>query len=46
MVANEMNKFGQIFPIHKRWKYGVIINDYTIVVGVGGLGECAASFIT
>jgi hypothetical protein len=25
--------------------YGVIINDYTIVVGVGGLVECAASFI-
>jgi hypothetical protein len=26
--------------------YGVIINDYTIVVAVGGLVECAASFIT
>jgi hypothetical protein len=21
MVANEVNKFGQIFPIHRRWKY-------------------------
>jgi hypothetical protein len=20
MVANEVNKFGQIFPIHRRWK--------------------------
>jgi mRNA-degrading endonuclease HigB of HigAB toxin-antitoxin module len=26
--------------------YRVIINDCTIVVGVGGLVECAASFIT
>jgi hypothetical protein len=21
MVANEVNKFGQNFPIHRRWKY-------------------------
>jgi hypothetical protein len=21
MVVNEVNKFGQIFPIHRRWKY-------------------------
>jgi hypothetical protein len=24
MVANEVNKFGQIFPIHRRRKYKVI----------------------
>jgi hypothetical protein len=24
MVANEVNKLGHIFPIHKRRKYGVI----------------------
>jgi hypothetical protein len=24
MVANEVNKFGQIFPIHKHRGYGVI----------------------
>jgi hypothetical protein len=24
MVATEVNKFGQIFPIHRRWKYKVI----------------------
>jgi hypothetical protein len=21
MLANQVNKFGQIFPIHRRWKY-------------------------
>jgi hypothetical protein len=24
MVATEVNKFGQIFPIHRRWIYKVI----------------------
>jgi hypothetical protein len=30
MVANEVNKFGQIFPIHRRWKY----KDITRVISI------------
>jgi hypothetical protein len=28
MVANEVNKFGQIFPIHSRWKY---VQGYRVI---------------
>jgi hypothetical protein len=28
MVANEVNKFGQIFLIHRRWKY---IQGYRVI---------------
>ncbi|KAJ3615974.1 hypothetical protein MTP99_005570 [Tenebrio molitor] len=45
MVANKMNKFGQIFPIHRGWKYKDIgsrqleekLTSFFVLKGSGGL---------